>query len=197
MNHAMTDTAGVKRDLLSLRLVDAGLLAACVYTLLSPVISLFIMSGFKFVGHFVKLVDPIVLFMCGAWLLARGRARLDPFAGLMAISIMVALAAPLLAALANLIGVLGGMIIAVLEAGVTWRFYWDQVLNTLIMADYVQGICKTLFFGFFIAVIACHQGLSTRGGTEGVGHATTRAVVAGSLMIFISDFFLTKLFLLF
>ena len=93
MNHAMTDTAGVKRDLLSLRLVDAGLLAACVYTLLSPVISLFIMSGFKFVGHFVKLVDPIVLFMCGAWLLARGRARLDPFAGLMAISIMVALAA--------------------------------------------------------------------------------------------------------
>jgi len=107
------------------------------------------------------------------------------------------IAAPLLAALANLIGVLGGMIIAVLEAGVTWRFYWDQVLNTLIMADYVQGICKTLFFGFFIAVIACHQGLSTRGGTEGVGHATTRAVVAGSLMIFISDFFLTKLFLLF
>lgn len=106
------------------------------------------------------------------------------------------IAAPLLSALANVIGVFGGMLITMMEAGVTWRFYWDQILNTLLLTDYVQGIGKTVFFGFFIAIIACYQGLNTRGGTEGVGHSTTQAVVLSSVVIFVADFFLTKLFLL-
>lgn len=90
---APAQSAGQK--LMSMGLVDAGLLIACIYTLLSPILSLLIMSRFTFVGHFVKLVDPLILFMCGAWLLAWGRARLDLFAGLMALSFAVALAAGL------------------------------------------------------------------------------------------------------
>src|SRR3989338_455256 len=106
------------------------------------------------------------------------------------------IAAPLLTVMANVIGIFGGMTVTMMEAGVTGRFYMDQILKTVIMQDFVQGVGKTFFFGFFIAVIACYQGLITTGGTEGVGKATTQAVVYSSVMIFVSDFFLTKLFLL-
>lgn len=106
------------------------------------------------------------------------------------------IAAPLLTVMAIFIGIAGGMSVTLMEAGVTWRFYLDQILSTVIMQDFVQGVGKTFFFGFFVALIACYQGLQTMGGTEGVGKATTRAVVYSAVMIFVSDFFLTKLFLI-
>lgn len=106
-------------------------------------------------------------------------------------------ATPLLTIMADLIGVLGGMIISVREVGVTPRFYIDQVRNSLLQEDFTSGITKAIFFGFFVAIIACYEGLETRGGTEGVGNATTRAVVYSAITIFVSDFFLTKLILYF
>lgn len=105
------------------------------------------------------------------------------------------IAAPILTTIGNVIGILGGMVITVMEAGVTPRFYFDQIQKTVELEDFFSGITKTLFFGFFIALIACYEGLKTRGGTEGVGRATTYAVVLGSLMVFVADFFLTKFFL--
>jgi len=107
------------------------------------------------------------------------------------------IATPLLTVMADIVGVIGGMLITVEEAGVTPRFYIDQVSNTLLMDDFVSGIIKAAFFGFFISIIACYQGLNTRGGTEGVGRQTTKAVVYSSITIFVSDFFLTKLILYF
>lgn len=106
------------------------------------------------------------------------------------------ISAPLLAIMANIIGVFGGMTITVMESGITPRFYWDQILKTVVMEDFMEGVGKTFFFGFLIGIIACYQGLKTSGGTEGVGRATTQAVVYCSIMIFVTDFFLTKLFLL-
>ncbi len=105
------------------------------------------------------------------------------------------IAAPLLTIMANAIGVLGGMVITVMEAGVTPQFYLDQVSRTLVMDDFTSGIFKAACFGFFISIISCYQGLRTQGGTEGVGRTTTRAVVYSSISIFISDFFLTKVIL--
>jgi len=105
------------------------------------------------------------------------------------------IAAPLLSALAIFIGIIGGMLVTLTEAGVTWRFYIDQITTTLITEDYIQGIGKTFFFGLSVALIACYQGLQTTGGTEGVGKATTHAVVYSAVSIFVLDFFLTKLFL--
>ena len=105
-------------------------------------------------------------------------------------------AASLLTAISDVVGVLGGMVVTMGEAGVTASFYIDQILKTIIMDDFIQGVGKTIFFGFFIGIIACFQGLRTTGGTEGVGQSTTRSVVYCSLTIFVSDFFLTKLFLL-
>jgi phospholipid/cholesterol/gamma-HCH transport system permease protein len=106
------------------------------------------------------------------------------------------LAAPILSTVGSIIGVFGGMWITIMEAGVTARFYFDQVRKTVEIGDFFSGIWKTLFFGFFIGLIACYQGLRTTGGTEGVGKSTTYAVVISSLMVFIADFFLTKLLLL-
>lgn len=121
----------------------------------------------------------------------------NPVAKLVAPRVLACvIAAPLLTIMADFLGIFGGMTITVMEAGVTGRFYFDQILKTVIMEDVIQGVGKTFFFGFFIGIISCYQGLQTTGGTEGVGRATTRAVVYSSVMIFTLDFFLTKLFLL-
>ncbi|MBI4237292.1 MAG: ABC transporter permease [Deltaproteobacteria bacterium] len=103
---------------------------------------------------------------------------------------------PILAIAADVIGILGGMVIAMMEAKVTAHFYLKQIVETVSVEDFLHGIGKTVVFAFCIAMIACYQGLRTHGGTEGVGRSTTRAVVYASIVIFISDFFLTKLFII-
>lgn len=103
------------------------------------------------------------------------------------------IACPLLTIFADLVGTFGGMIITIREAGISVRFYIDQIKTTVLLEDFMSGLIKTVFFGFAIAIIACYEGLRTSGGTEGVGQATTRAVVFSSITIFVSDFFLTKL----
>lgn len=107
------------------------------------------------------------------------------------------IATPILSLISCALGVLGGMVITVREAGVSSRFFMDQIWRSVVMEDLVSGIGKTFFFGFFVGIIACYEGLNTRGGTEGVGVATTKAVVYSSIFIFVADFFLTKIFILF
>jgi len=107
------------------------------------------------------------------------------------------LCTPILTILADFIGVLGGMVISMMETGVSSQFYLDQISRSVEFKDIASGITKTFFFGFFIGIIACYQGLNTQGGTAGVGRSTTMSVVYASICIFISDFFLTKLFLMF
>ncbi len=104
---------------------------------------------------------------------------------------------PLLTIIANVIGILGGMVVSMLEAGVSARFYIDQILRTVKFDDFASGITKTIFFGFLIGIIACYQGLNTARATEGVGNSTTLSVVISSVAVFVADFILTKLFLLF
>ena len=76
-------------------------------------------------------------------------------------------------------------------------FYIQKVFYTVIMQDYFAGICKVPVFSFFIVVVACYYGLNVKGGTQGVGSATTRSVVTSSIFILIGDYFLTKLFWVF
>ncbi|MGH7830781.1 MAG: MlaE family ABC transporter permease [Candidatus Binatia bacterium] len=109
------------------------------------------------------------------------------------IALMVML--PLLTILADFVGLVGGMFIAVFELDVGAGFYWSSILQFLRFQDVFSGLGKTLFFAFFIATIACYHGLQAGGGADGVGRATTRTVVATSITTLVSDFFLTKLFL--
>ena len=104
------------------------------------------------------------------------------------------LGVPLLAVLADLLGILGGLVIAS-QSGISPDFYLSTVASTVTVGDFVKGISKTFAFGWIIAAVACALGLGCRGGTVGVGRATTQAVVIASIAIFVADFFLSKLFL--
>lgn len=103
---------------------------------------------------------------------------------------------PLLTVTADIVGIFGGMIIALFELDIDRTFYIDSVLTTIKITDLLSGIGKTVFFGLLIAVLGCYFGLRTTGGTTGVGRSTTITVVTISIAILISDFFLTKLFLM-
>lgn len=102
---------------------------------------------------------------------------------------------PVLAALADVLGILGGLGIAVLELQMTAQDYLTSIWNQLRISDIMSGLGKTFFFGFEIAIIGCWNGLRVEGGAAAVGVATTRTVVFASICVLISDFFLTKLFL--
>jgi phospholipid/cholesterol/gamma-HCH transport system permease protein len=102
---------------------------------------------------------------------------------------------PLLGFFALALGFIGAMFIVSSTFGISQGFFFRSALETVNMRDLSAGMGKTPFFGFIIAIIGCHFGLRTSGGTEGVGRATTSTVVAISITILIADFFLTKLFM--
>lgn len=100
---------------------------------------------------------------------------------------------PVLTIIADGVGILGGWIIAVGQLRVASSLYWTSILDGLYMEDAWQGLIKPFFLGFVIVTIGCHVGLRARGGTQGVGRATTAAVVASSVAVIAVDFFLTRL----
>lgn len=102
---------------------------------------------------------------------------------------------PLLTVLADFVGILGGLFISAMELDIPADFYLTSIVQFIKFQDLFSGLGKTLFFAFFIAIIACHNGLQVSGGADGVGRATTQTVVTSSITILISDFFLTKLFM--
>jgi phospholipid/cholesterol/gamma-HCH transport system permease protein len=102
---------------------------------------------------------------------------------------------PVLTAIADVLGILGGLGIAVLELQMTAQDYITSIWQQLSIADIFSGLSKTVFFGLEIAAIGCYNGLQAQGGAASVGEATTRTVVLASICVLVSDFFLTKLFL--
>jgi phospholipid/cholesterol/gamma-HCH transport system permease protein len=103
-----------------------------------------------------------------------------------------AVALPLLTMLANVLGVLGAMLIARLDAGISMTFFINTSLKAVEMTDLAGGLIKSVIFGVTIALVACRVGLSARGGTAGVGEATTRTVVITSVSVLVLDFILTR-----
>jgi phospholipid/cholesterol/gamma-HCH transport system permease protein len=103
---------------------------------------------------------------------------------------------PLLTFFAIVLGIGGGMFVADLQFAVAPGFYRQTVVSTVELEDFFSGVLKTVFFGWWIGMVGVFIGLRTTGGTAGVGRATTRAVVVSSIGVLISDFFLTKLFML-
>lgn len=102
---------------------------------------------------------------------------------------------PVLTVLGDVLGILGGLYIAVFEIGQSSVYYWTKVKEFMVIGDIVSGVGKTVFFAYFVGIIACYNGMRTRGGATGVGQATTNTVVGASIAIFISNFFLAKVFL--
>lgn len=102
---------------------------------------------------------------------------------------------PALTAITDAVAVLGGYIIAVLTLRVDGTFYWTSVFYVLDPKDFLTGLVKPLVFGFIIAMVGCFSGFRVTGGTQGVGRATTQSVVAASILILATDFFITKFFM--
>ncbi len=100
---------------------------------------------------------------------------------------------PLLTALNDFIGLLGGCVASVFSLRLNAVEFWTRAINALDFADIMQGMMKPLVYGFILATVGCYKGLTVRGGTQGVGRATTQAVVVASVMIIGADLFLTKL----
>ena len=102
---------------------------------------------------------------------------------------------PVLTVITNGIAMAGGYLIARLYLNIDSFFYWTWAFEALRAIDLVYGVIKPLVFGFIICMVSCYTGLTTTGGTVGVGRSTTQAMVTSSVLILMSDFFMTKLFI--
>lgn len=100
---------------------------------------------------------------------------------------------PLLIVIADVVGIGGGYLISVIYFGTNPVTYVENSFRFMDWDDVTSGLIKAAVFGLIVAVVGCQKGYFTRGGAEGVGRATTRAVVLASIAILISDFFLTKI----
>jgi phospholipid/cholesterol/gamma-HCH transport system permease protein len=100
---------------------------------------------------------------------------------------------PLLTVVSGGVGMVGAWIVTVTQLKVPSSVYWNSVVLGLYIQDVWMGLIKPFFIGFAIASIGCHVGMRTSGGTQGVGRATTNAVVASSVAVIAVDFFVTKL----
>jgi phospholipid/cholesterol/gamma-HCH transport system permease protein len=102
---------------------------------------------------------------------------------------------PLLTAMADLSGLVGGFVVSTFTLRLGAVAFWTRAINVLDFSDLMQGLSKPLIFGFILSTVGCYHGLRVRGGTQGVGRATTSAVVASSVFILVANFFLTKIML--
>ncbi|HET9407772.1 MAG TPA: ABC transporter permease [Candidatus Sulfotelmatobacter sp.] len=97
--------------------------------------------------------------------------------------------------LSDLVGLVGGLFVSKILLNLDARQYWSNAWESLVFQDVFMGLLKPVLFGFIIATVGCFYGMNARGGTQGVGRATTQAVVAASVFIIVVDFFVTQFLL--
>ncbi|MGA3015919.1 MAG: ABC transporter permease [Bryobacteraceae bacterium] len=108
--------------------------------------------------------------------------------------IATAVMLPLLVIIADFVGMFGGWVISHFNLGIPSKQYWTSVWQALDWSDIGQGLLKPLVFAVVISLIGCYYGLRTTGGTQGVGRSTTQAVVAATVLTFVLDLLITKIF---
>jgi phospholipid/cholesterol/gamma-HCH transport system permease protein len=101
---------------------------------------------------------------------------------------------PLLVVVANVVGILGGLLIAVVLLHIDSHLFWNTILDLTTFRDYLSGLGKSVAFGFLVALAGCYQGLTFAGGSTERGQATTGTVVAIGSAVLITDFLLTQFF---
>jgi phospholipid/cholesterol/gamma-HCH transport system permease protein len=104
------------------------------------------------------------------------------------------IALPLLVVIADILGVMGGFIVSTMKLGFNMSVYLTNTVNFVQSQDVISGLVKAGVFGFLIALMGCYQGYNSKGGAQGVGAATTAAVVSASILILASDYVLTEMF---
>jgi phospholipid/cholesterol/gamma-HCH transport system permease protein len=122
----------------------------------------------------------------------------DPIRKLVAPRLIAGLVmVPCLTILSNAVGLVGGYMVANLTLRLATGLYWHSALDAIRGQDLFMGLVKPIVFGYIIVSVGCYKGLTTTGGTRGVGESTTQSVVAASILILATDYFLNLLILKF
>jgi phospholipid/cholesterol/gamma-HCH transport system permease protein len=182
--------SGMTLDQFGARPFVGRLISASMIKELGPVLTALMLAGRVGSGIAAELGSMVVTEQISA-LRALGT---DPMRKLVVPRVLAGFVmCPILTVVANTVGMLGGWIIALTQLRVASSVYWNSVTEGLFLEDVWMGVLKPFFLGFVIVTIGCHVGLRTTGGTQGVGRATTNAVVASSVTVLVVDFFVTRL----
>jgi phospholipid/cholesterol/gamma-HCH transport system permease protein len=182
--------SGITLDQFGARSMVGRLVSASIVKELGPVLTGLMVAGRVGSGIAAELGSMMVTDQINA-LRALGT---DPVRKLVVPRVVAGFVmAPILTIIADTVGILGGWMIAVFQLRVASSIYWNSVIDGLYPNDAWMGIIKPFCLGYVIVTIGCHVGLRTHGGTQGVGRATTQAVVAASVAVIAVDFFVTRL----
>jgi phospholipid/cholesterol/gamma-HCH transport system permease protein len=182
--------SGMTLDQFGARPVVGRLVSASMVKELGPVLTALMVTGRVGSGIAAELGSMMVTDQIAA-LRALGT---DPIRKLVVPRVVAGtVMVPILTILADALGIFGGGLISKFQLGVAYSVYWNNVVQGLYMEDLWMGFIKPLVLGFALVSIGCHVGLRAKGGTQGVGRATTNAVVSASVAVLAIDFFLTKL----
>jgi phospholipid/cholesterol/gamma-HCH transport system permease protein len=166
-----------------------GVVAISLVRELGPVLTALVVAGRVGAGITAELGSMKVTDQIDAM---RAMA-IDPYRKLVATRLLALLIMmPVLTALSDILGLLGGMVIAVTNLNVGFELYKSTVMNSLLIEDLISGLTKPVFFAMLIGSVGCFLGMNTTGGTKGVGSSTTMSVVLSSIFILVLDFILTK-----
>src|SRR5580704_8586322 len=121
---------------------------------------------------------------------------IDPIRKLMTPRVLaMILVLPLLVAVGDCAGLLGGFAVATITLHLSAEQFWTRAVHALVFGDLVMGFAKPVIFGFIIATVGCHEGFRVKGGTAGVGRATIAAFVVSSVVVLVVDLFVTRFLL--
>ena len=181
--------SGLTLDLFGARSMVGRLVSASMVKELGPVLTALMVAGRVGSGIAAELGSMVVTDQIAA-LRALGT---DPIRKLVLPRILAGLLmVPLLTCISVAVGLVGAWIITLTQLKVATGVYWNSVIAGLYVQDVWMGLIKPFFLGFAIVSIGCHVGLRTSGGTQGVGRATTNAVVASSVAVLVVNFMVTK-----
>jgi phospholipid/cholesterol/gamma-HCH transport system permease protein len=182
--------SGMTLDQFGARSMVGRLVSASMVKELGPVLTALMVTGRVGSGIAAELGSMQVTEQIGA-LRALGT---DPIRKLVVPRVLACVVMlPVLTIVCNAVGIVGGAIISRTQLHVAGSVYWNNVVRGLYMDDVWMGLIKPVVLGFMLATISCHVGLRAHGGTQGVGRATTNAVVASSVAVLAVDFLVTKL----
>ena len=181
--------SGFTLDQFGARSMVGRLVSASIVKELGPVLTGLMVAGRVGSGIAAEIGSMVVTDQISA-LRALGT---DPVRKLIIPRVLAGLVmVPLLTVIASAVGMVGGWIVTSTLLRVASSIYWNAVVQGLYIQDVWMGLIKPFFLGFTIVTIGCHVGMRTSGGTQGVGRATTNAVVASSVAVIAVDYLVTQ-----
>jgi phospholipid/cholesterol/gamma-HCH transport system permease protein len=184
--------SGYEMAIYGAKMYVGTLLSVSLVRELGPVLTALVVAGRVGAGITAELGSMQVTEQIDA-MKALGTNPIKKLASTRMFAIVIML--PILTVIADVVGIFGGLVVAVTNLGISAPFYWTTVTRALTLNDFVSGLLKPFIFALTIANVSCYMGFTATGGTKGVGEATTRSVVVSSILIFFLDFLATKLLL--